>query len=68
MDNLESMNQNRMKSKEDIYKNRSEFNTGVGYNILNSAYNKSEKGSYQRFLDAKNQRKLAEKGTNLGMN
>ena len=46
MDNLESMNQNRMKSKEDIYKKRSEFNTGVGYNILNSAYNKSEKGSY----------------------
>ena len=63
-----SQNQSRMKSKEDLYKKRSEFNNSVGYNLLTSVYNETDKGNYQRFLDAKNRKALLEKGTNLAMN
>ena len=68
MDYQANLNQNRLKSKEEVYRNRSEFNHSVGYNLLTAAYNETNKGSYQRFLDAKNQQKLVEKGTNLAMN
>ena len=46
MDSQTSQNQHRMKSKEEIFKKRSEFNNSVGYNLLNSVYNETDKGNY----------------------